>query len=167
MSRPPISVRRAGALDARPMAELLNEVIKQGGTTAMTSPLTGDDLRGWMGTPKAIWHVAEFGAEDESGALLGFQWVEPHPQHGESVAQIASFARVGRTGLGTGSALFEATRAACALAGYLWINAEIRADNEGGLIYYQSRGFETYGHIRGYRLADGSTVDKVLKRYDL
>ncbi|WP_353473839.1 GNAT family N-acetyltransferase [Salipiger sp. H15] len=145
------------------MAELLNEVITQGGTTALTEPVTGDDLRRWMATPRAIWHLAEAG----DGELLGFQWVEPHRELGDSVAQIASFARVGRTKLGIGSALFEATRAACAREGYAWINAEIRADNEGGLIYYQSRGFEDYGHIRGYRLGDGSTVDKVLKRYDL
>ncbi|WP_226624340.1 GNAT family N-acetyltransferase [Alloyangia pacifica] len=145
------------------MAELLNEVIARGGTNAMTAPVSGAELRAWMRTPGAIWHVAE----DECGALLGFQWVEPHPQHGARVAQIASFARVGRTGLGTGTALFEATRTACRAEGYTWINAEIRADNESGLIYYQSRGFEDYGHIRGHRLGDGSTVDKVLKRYDL
>lgn len=163
MSRTGISIRRAGALDARPMAELLNEIIAQGGTTAMTQPVSGEDLRHWMGTPRAIWHVAE----DEAGTLLGFQWVEPHPQHGDTVAQIATFARVGRTGLGIGSALFEATRAACRDEAYAWINAEIRADNEGGLIYYQSRGFEDYGTIRDYRLGDGGTVDKVLKRYDL
>ncbi|MCT4369697.1 GNAT family N-acetyltransferase [Yangia mangrovi] len=159
----PITVRRAGALDARPMAELLNEVIARGGTTAMTAPVSAEDLRGWMRVPRAIWHIAE----DDAGALLGFQWVEPHTRLGDSVAQIASFARVGRTGLGIGSALFEATRAACRAEGYAWINAEIRADNEGGLIYYQSRGFEDYGHIRDYRLGDGRTVDKVLKRYDL
>ncbi len=145
------------------MAELLNEVIAQGGTTAMTRPVTGAELRAWMQTERAIWHIAE----DTGGALLGFQWVEPHPKHGADVAQIASFARPGRTRLGIGSALFEATRAACRDAGYRWINAEIRADNEGGLIYYQSRGFETYGHIRDYRLDDGTCVDKLLKRYDL
>ncbi|NDW32099.1 GNAT family N-acetyltransferase [Salipiger sp. PrR007] len=129
------------------MAELLNEIIAQGGTTAMTQPVSGEDLRHWMGTPRAVWHVAE----DEA----------------DTVAQIATFARVGRTGLGIGSALFEATRAACRDEAYAWINAEIRADNEGGLIYYQSRGFEDYGTIRNYLLGDGGTVDKVLKRYDL
>ena len=55
----------------------------------------------------------------------------------------------------------------CRDHGYVWINAEIRADNTGGLIYYQSRGFEDYGRIKDYRLDDGMVVDKVLKRYDL
>ncbi|WP_417718650.1 GNAT family N-acetyltransferase [Salipiger sp.] len=158
------SVRRAGVLDARPIAELLNDVIARGGTTAMTDPVTRDDIAAWMGSdPRAIWHLAE----DDGGDLLGFQWVDPHPALGPEVAQIASFARVGKTGLGIGSALFEATKAACRAAGYTWINAEIRADNESGLTYYQSRGFEDHGRIRDYRLANGQTVDKILKRYDL
>ena len=55
----------------------------------------------------------------------------------------------------------------CADRAETWINAEIRADNAGGLIYYQSRGFEDYGRIEGRRLADGTVVDKVLKRFDL
>ncbi|WP_338019733.1 GNAT family N-acetyltransferase [Sulfitobacter sp. PR48] len=82
-------------------------------------------------------------------------------------ANIATFVQIGQTGLGIGSALFEATRTAARAMGYLWINANIRADNEGGLIYYQSRGFQDYGVIEGYRMADGQIVDKRLKRYDL
>ncbi|MAU47102.1 MAG: GNAT family N-acetyltransferase [Yangia sp.] len=159
-----ITVRRAGPLDARPMAELLNEVIAIGGTTAITEPVTREDLLNWMeADPRSIWHVAE----DAAGQIMGFQWVDPHLKLGETVAQIASFARVGKTGLGIGSKLFDATKRAARTAGYAWINAEIRADNEGGLIYYQSRGFEDYGRIEGYVMANGQVVDKVLKRYDL
>ncbi|NVK62856.1 MAG: GNAT family N-acetyltransferase [Rhodobacteraceae bacterium] len=159
-----ITVRRAGPLDARPMAELLNEVIAIGGTTAITEPVTRDDLLNWMeADPRSIWHVAE----DAAGQIMGFQWVDPHLKLGETVAQIASFARVGKTGMGIGSKLFDATKRAARTAGYAWINAEIRADNEGGLIYYQSRGFEDYGRIEGYVMANGQVVDKVLKRYDL
>jgi hypothetical protein len=51
--------------------------------------------------------------------------------------------------------------------GYAWINANIRADNEGGLIYYQSRGFRDYDRWEGYQLPSGLVVDKVLKRFDL
>ena len=159
-----ITVRRAGPMDARPMAELLNEVITLGGTTAITEPVSREDLLNWMeADPRSIWHVAE----DATGQIMGFQWVDPHLKLGETVAQIASFARVGKTGLGIGSKLFDATKRAARTAGYAWINAEIRADNEGGLIYYQSRGFEKYGAIRGYVMANGQVVDKVLKRYDL
>jgi len=158
-----IHVRRAGPVDARALAEILNAIIAQGGSTALTDPVTGDQLAEWMRSAGAIWHLAE----DDTGRALGFQWVEPHPEHGPGVAQIATFARIGQTGLGIGSALFRTTKTACARAGYDWINAEIRADNAGGLAYYQSRGFEDYGRIEGYALGDGRRVDKVLKRFDL
>ncbi len=162
MTRP--IVRPAADMDARAIADLLNEVIAQGGTTAMTEPVDREAILGWMrADPRSIWHVAE----TEEGELLGFQWVDPHTEKGADCAQIATFARVGKTGLGIGSALFEATRNAARAAGDTWINAEIRADNAGGLIYYQSRGFEDYGRIKGRRLADGTVVDKVLKRFDL
>ena len=159
-----ILTRRAGVLDCAALADLLNEVILQGGATAMLDPVTRDDLASWMArSDRAVWTLAE----DEAGTLLGFQWIEPHARHGASVGQIGTYARIGKTGLGIGSALFEATKAGARAAGYTWINAEIRADNTGGLIYYQSRGFEDYGRIDDYVLSDGSHVDKVLKRYDL
>ncbi|MEM1386853.1 MAG: GNAT family N-acetyltransferase [Pseudomonadota bacterium] len=159
-----LHVRLAGPLDARPMAEILNAIIAQGGTTALTEPVDAPILQDWMSSDqRSVWHLAE----DGGGEVQGFQWVDPHPSIGAHVAQIATFARIGKTGLGIGSALFEATKAACKAAGYAWINAEIRADNTGGLAYYQSRGFEDYGRINGYRMQNGQQVDKILKRYDL
>ena len=58
-----IHVRRAGPLDAGAMAELLNEVIVQGGTTAMTEEVTREDIAGRIGAPRAIWHLAEDDAD--------------------------------------------------------------------------------------------------------
>ncbi|MGI3169804.1 N-acetyltransferase family protein [Pseudooceanicola sp. C21-150M6] len=159
-----IHIRRAGEMDLGGMADLLNEIIAIGGTTALTGVMTRDAMRDWMMTsPRSVWHVAE----DDTGLLMGFQQVEPHAELGETVAEIASFVRPGSTGLGIGSRLFEATAAAARATGYAWINANIRADNSGGLAYYQSRGFEDYGRIAGYVMGDGQVVDKVLKRYDL
>lgn len=160
-----ITIRRAGPLDARPLAELLNEVIAAGGTTAMTRPVDAEDLRDWITRcpDRAAWHLAE----DDSGEVMGFQWIEPAEYLPEDAAEIATFARRGRTGLGIGSALFRETEKTARALGYRWINANIRSDNMGGLAYYQSRGFEDYGTKPGVRLDDGRTVDKVLKRYDL
>jgi len=158
-----VHVRRAGPLDAPAMAELLNAIIARGGTTAMTRPVTADGLADHMDAPGAIWTVAE----DAHGALLGFQWIEPAPNLGAGACDIASFVRIGETGRGVASRLFQATRDAARAAGLSWINAEIRADNDSGLTYYQSRGFERYGMIRGKRLQDGTIVDKVLMRCDL
>ena len=160
-----LHIRRAGALDCGAMCDLLNEIISIGGTTALTSPLSRDDLQNWMAqnATRSAWHLAE----DSTGEVLGFQWIAPHPDLPAEACDIATFVRIGRTGLGTGSALFEATKSAAHALGYDWINASIRADNAGGLAYYQSRGFEPYHRLTGITLSNGQAVDKILKRYDL
>ncbi|WP_308916035.1 GNAT family N-acetyltransferase [Jannaschia sp. LMIT008] len=156
----PISVRRAGTLDAREMTALLNAIIAAGGTTAYTEPVTREDLTEWMAAPGTVWHVAEAG-----GTVVGFQWVEPID--GMDRAAIATFAQRGRQGLGIGSALFRATSTLCRTAGFAAIDAWSREDNEGGLAYYRSRGFEDAGRRDGVVLPDGRRVAQTLKRYDL
>lgn len=160
-----ITVRPVLPLDTAPMARLLNEIIAEGSTTALTRPVTGADLAEWIesGGPGAIWHVAV----DEAGEVVGFQWAEPEASLPDDALNIASFVKMGKTGLGIGSKLFDATHQAAKARGVAWINANIRADNVSGLTYYQSRGFRDYGRIEGYALADGRIVDKVLKRFDL
>ena len=160
-----IHIRAAHALDARGMADLLNQIIAIGGTTAHTEPVMSQDLAEWMArdASQSAWHVAE----GETGRILGFQWIEPADYLPQDAAEIATFVTPRSHGLGIGSRLFQATEIAARDLGYGWINANIRADNESGLTYYQSRGFEDYNTIIGIRLKDGSVVDKRLKRYDL
>lgn len=160
-----IKVRRPIALDLPDMARLLNEIIAEGGTTALARPVTAADLAEWMSfEPKRnAWHVAV----NDMEKVVGFQWIEPEAKLPPEAANIATFVEIGQTGLGIGSALFDATKKAAKAMGFVWINANIRADNEGGLIYYQSRGFQDYGVIEGYEMANGQIVDKRLKRYDL
>ena len=160
-----ITVRRAGELDAREMAELLDAIVRKGGTTAHTGEVTRDTILSWMSRDpdRSAWHVAE----DKAGQILGFQFLEPYPDLPPEACDIATFVQIGQTGLGIGSKLFEASRQAARDLGYVWINATIRADNEGGLIYYQSRGFETYARHVNQRLADGTVVDRISKRYEL
>ena len=156
-------LRRAGSLDAAAMAKLLNAIIAKGGTTAMVTPVTAEEMSRNMALPGSAWHLAE----DATGALKGFQWIEPHPDLPEGGVDVATFVQLGATGLGTGSALFEATKKAARALRYRHIHAIIRADNAGGLAYYQSRGFEDFRVLPGSRLADGTLVDKIWKRYDL
>ncbi|WP_371224839.1 GNAT family N-acetyltransferase [Roseovarius sp. 2305UL8-3] len=160
-----IHIRNAGALDAAPMADLLNAIIAKGGTTAHTVPVSKSDVLEFMGSypGKAAWLVAE----DDDGALLGFQLIEPHEKLPANACDIGTFTQVGRTKMGIGSALFDRTCTAARQLGYAWINATIRADNSGGLAYYQSRGFEDYKLDRDVVLDDGTVVDKISKRYDL
>lgn len=160
-----IRVVPANRLHTGDMAEILNEIILAGGTTALAKPVTASELAGWMARApgRTAWHVAEA----ENGRVMGFQWIEPADYLPPEAAEIATFARPGHTGLGIGSKLFAATETAARHLGYRWINANIRADNTGGLAYYQSRGFEDYGRKTGVRMDNGQIVDKVLKRFDL
>jgi len=160
-----IHLRQAGQMDAASMAELLNEIIAKGGTTAHTIPVSKDDILSYMQAfpGRSHWVIAE----DDSGALLGFQLIEPHKDLPPEACDVATFARLGRTKMGIGSAMFEQSRQAAQRLGYEWINATIRADNEGGLAYYQSRGFEDYHFDKDVRLDDGTIVNKVSKRYNL
>lgn len=160
-----ITTRKPIRLDIDDMARLLNEIIAQGGTTALTRPVTGTDIAEWMDVAagQSAWHVAV----DASEKVVGFQWIAPADYLPPEAAEIATFVQMGQTGLGIGSRLFDATRKAASALGYAWINANIRADNEGGLIYYQSRGFVDYRVIENYALANGQLVTKQLKRFDL
>lgn len=160
-----ISVRPPITLDTTDMARLLNEIIEAGGTTAIARPVNGQDLAEWIAFDphRSVWHVAVDSAE----RIVGFQWITSAEYLPKEAAEIATFVQVGQTGLGIGSSLFDATRKAAKALGYKWINANIRADNEGGLIYYQSRGFQDYRVIEDHQMADGQLVDKRLKRFDL
>ncbi|PVA09969.1 GNAT family N-acetyltransferase [Pelagivirga sediminicola] len=160
-----ITVRRAAALDAPAMAELLNEITDEDGKTARGRPVTANDIAQMMQSApdRSAWHVAQ----NRDGALRGFQYIEPSGHLPPEACSIATFVKVGRTGLGTGSALFSATAQAARTLGYVWISAEISAENEGGLIYYQSRGFRVYGRRADVPLASGRRVEKILKRYDI
>lgn len=160
-----IRVRAAMALDCASMARLLNEIIEIGGTTALTRPVTGQDLQQWMQSDadRSAWHVAL----NEGENVVGFQWISPHPKLPPQAADIATFVQVGRTGLGIGSSLFNATAKAAKALGYIWINATIRADNDGGLTYYQSRGFRDWHVDQDVALESGQIVDKISKRYDI
>jgi L-amino acid N-acyltransferase YncA len=160
-----IKVRNPIPLDAPHMARILNEIIEIGGTTAMTRPITGDDLIERMAANpgKSAWQVAL----DDTETVVGFQWIGPHTELPSKSCDIATFVQVGRTQLGIGSALFDATKAAAKALGYVWINATIRADNTGGLTYYQSRGFRDWHFDQGVALASGQVVNKISKRYDI
>lgn len=158
-------VRAAMALDAASMARLLNAIIEEGGTTALTRSVTGQDITDWMSedAERSSWHVAL----DEAEQVVGFQWIAPDAKLPPEAASIATFVKIGQTGLGIGSALFKATERAAKDLGYVWIDATIRADNTGGLTYYQSRGFRDYAFEEGVTLESGIVVDRLSKRFDL
>lgn len=156
-------VRSAARGDLGQMTDLLNDIIEVGGTTAMIEPVSVSDLQAKMDfdPDRSAWTVAE------DAQILGFQWISPHPDLPPAACDIASFVKIGITGRGVGTAMFERTQKQALLLGYSWINANIRADNLPGLTYYSAKGFYDWNLKTGSTLANGVVVDKVFKRFDL
>ena len=160
-----LAIRPVAAPDAPALAELLNAVIAAGGTTALETPFTARSLAETYLTGPNV-HCC-FVAEDDAGAVLGFQTLGRYPGLPEDIGDIATFARLGGTRRGIGSALFAATRTRAIALGLRAINATIRADNTGGLAFYSGLGFADHAVTRDMPLKDGTPVDRVHKRFVL
>jgi L-amino acid N-acyltransferase YncA len=104
-----VEVRDVRAEDAAELAELLNAIIAQGGTTALEVPFTPERLADSYLTGPAV--LCCFVALDPaSQEILGFQTLGRYPDLPDDVGDIGTFARIGNTQSGVGSALFRATR---------------------------------------------------------
>ncbi len=159
-----LAIRPAVAADAEPMGVLLNEIIRIGGTTAITSELSADEIREWFISGAAV--VSCFVAIDAGGEILGFQSLSRYGDLPDGWVDIATFANRSRQKSGVGSALFAHTRAAATQRGFTTINASIRVDNTGGLAYYSKMGFATYRVEDGDPRSQGRTFNRVHKLYD-
>lgn len=128
--------------------------------------------------PPKAWSINIFAASNllscvvaiERGSVRGFQGLfrptedEPLP-HGW--ASIATFTRIGSTKGGRGRALFAETTSLAPRKSVSTIDATIRADNVGGLAFYDRLGFVEYERIVGVPVNDGTPVDRVRKRFDI
>ena len=160
-----LAIRPAVAVDAEAMGVLLNEIIRIGGTTAITTELSADEMREWFISGANV--VSCFVAIDAGGEILGFQSLSRYGDLQEGWVDIATFASRSRQKSGVGGALFAHTRAAAAQYGFTTINASIRVDNTGGLAYYGKMGFVTYRVEDGDPRLQGRTFNRVHKRYDI
>ena len=157
-------IRPARPEDMGQMADLLNEIIRIGGTTAFEEPVTPGMLEDWyLNADAYCCHVAV----DSAGNIAGFQALETSNAYGAGIGEISSFARQTPKTPGAGTALFKATEQAARAANLTAINAKIRADNVPGLAYYTKMGFQDHGVIPDVPLKDGTPVDRVLKRYKI
>lgn len=158
-----IEVRPARAEDAAGLCELLNAIIRIGGTTALEEPMDVHGFREYfIDGPRAL--ACFVAVERDGGQRLGFQALDRHPELPPDWADIATFARAQPKVPGVGTALFAATRARARALGLRAINATIRADNAGGLAYYTKMGFEDYRVDPAVPLRDGTPVDRLFKR---
>lgn len=159
-------IRTATVSDAAEMTEILNEIIRIGGTTAMQDEVTVEGTTAFIEQLKTTGciHVA---CDDATGDMLGHQSLEPYSGRPKSLGTIATFGKVGGTQRGVGTALFAATRTVAPALGFTEIDATIRADNAGGLAYYSKMGFVDHSVAKGVPLKDGTPVDRISKRLKL
>jgi uncharacterized protein YhfF/L-amino acid N-acyltransferase YncA len=161
---PKLNVRPARPLDARPLSEILNQIIAAGGTTAHETPFSPEAFTEHFIAGKSV--LGCLVAETAAGEVVGFQALEQLPGRPDW-ADIGTFVRRTPKIPGVGAALFAKTRIAARALSLRAINATIRADNASGLPYYARMGFLTYDVARAVPLQSGVAVDRVMKVYAL
>jgi RimJ/RimL family protein N-acetyltransferase len=163
-ARPEIRVRHAAPGDAAPMCEILNAIIRIGGTTALQVPLSLAEFSGYFLEGERF--LSCLVAEDSlTSRHLGFQGLRRHPELPKDWADIGTFVRSEHKIQGVGTALFTQTKIWAGDRSVAAINAAIRADNQGGLAYYEKMGFRNYQVAKGVPLQDGTPVDRIFKCY--
>ncbi|WP_298295479.1 GNAT family N-acetyltransferase [uncultured Litoreibacter sp.] len=156
-------IRPATPADVPRLIDILNQIIEIGGTTAYQDPLDAGYLdRFFTGNSKTFLHVAE-----NVDGIQGMQWMDALDPPNDHIGGIATFADPTTTQRGVGTALFDITKAASLAAGYSELYAKIRADNTGGLAYYEKMGFRDHLVDRAVPLKDGTPVDRITKRLKL
>ena len=161
----PLAIRPASADDTGGMRTLLNEIIRVGGTTAITNELSPDEMRDWFISGENV--VSCLVGVDSNGAIVGFQSLSNYASLPAGWVDIATFISRSRHKSGVGSALFARTREAASKLGFSTINASIRIDNVGGLAYYSRMGFATYLSEVGDPQTHGRAFNRVHKRFDV
>ena len=160
-----IAVRPMMQEDVADVCRILNEIIEIGGTTAFETPFS-EALFAQVylnGAEKICCHVAL----DEQGEVAGFQWLGTNDDLPDDCADIATFTRREPVLKGAGRALFSETTTQATALGFNTLNATIRADNRLGLSYYDKMGFRDYSVAYAVALNDGTSVDRISKRYEL
>ncbi len=112
----PLAIRAASADDIEGMRTLLNEIIRVGGTTAITNELSPDEMREWFISGEKV--VSCFVAVDSDGTVVGFQSLSTYGTLPAGWVDIATFASRSRHKSGVGSALFARTREAASRLGF-------------------------------------------------
>jgi L-amino acid N-acyltransferase YncA len=161
-----LEIRPATTADAPALAELLNAIIARGGTTALQQAFTPERLDETYLTGRDVLSCV-VAVDPDTGRLEGFQTLIREAHLPPDWGDIGTFSRVGGTQKGVGSALFAATRERARALGLAGMNAEIRADNEGGLSFYGKMGFQDHAVASAVPLGDGTPIDRIHKRYPL
>ncbi len=147
------------------LCRVLNEIVEIGGTTAIEELLVPTQFSEWFITGSSVVSCAV--ATLATGEPVAFQSLSTHFVTEPEWVDIGTFAKPGLQTRGAGRLMFDYSRALARSRGFKFINAQIRADNLGGLAFYTKLGFVDYDVKRGVPLKDGTPMDRICKRYDL
>jgi len=149
--------------DIPELCELLNEIINMGGTTALETRFTVSGFIDHFFNQQI--QISCTVAEGTEGEILGFQVLSFHEQLPDDWADIATFVSTSPRLSGVGTALFAETARLADKYEINTLNAAIRADNVGGIAYYEKMGFSTYKVEKDVPLKNGRLVDRIYMRY--
>ena len=154
-------VRRDDIRDAAGVADVLNSIILEGRYTALTGHWTPEAERAFLEglRPRSEVFVAE-----ANERIVGFQVIEPFVSYTstmEHVAHMGTYVHAGLRRRGIGHSLAQATLAFARQQGYEKVVIYVMADNELGLAYYHSLGFEERGVLQRQTKIDGVYHDEV------
>lgn len=161
-----ILIRPVQIEDAQGMLDVINPIIRAGGTSAIEVEYSLETQCDYIANigPRAACNVA---IEEASSAIVGFQGYELHANLPDHIADISTFVRIGERSRGIGRQLCDFMFKSARANGFTEINAAIRADNFEGLAFYSRMGFRDHSVLRAKPLKNGKRVDRILKRRPL
>jgi len=155
-------VRRDDLQDAAGVADVLNSVIAEGRYTALTGHWTPEAEQAFL---QGLGPRREVSVAEVAGRIAGFQVIEPFVTYTSTmdhVAHMGTYVCAEFRGRGIGRRLAACTLAFARAHGYEKSVIYVMADNEPGLAYYRSLGFEECGVLHRQVKIDGVYHDAVL-----
>lgn len=157
------AIRPYRSEDLPELCDLVNEIIRIGGTTLLETPFTVSGFVDHFFNQQIM--ISCLVAEDEGGQILGFQVLSYHEQLPDDWADISTFVRASPRLTGVGTALFAETAALAERYDLAMLSAIVRAGNVGGLAYYEKMGFVPRKIEKNVPLASGGRCDRVFMQY--
>ena len=154
-----LSARLAIDADLTALRDILNQIITTGGTTAHMTPMSVAEFKAHYFDDSLFIHTVLDG-----NRAVEFQALYSDDDGGLA---IGSFTDQQNPVKGAGYVVFEATKVEAIRRSAPHINAVIRADNVPGLAYYSKMGFVDVGIEKDVPLSDGTSMDRITKRYTL
>jgi ribosomal protein S18 acetylase RimI-like enzyme len=163
MSMPAVvTIRRATADDAGPIAAIWRAVVQEEGFSAVDRAFTIDEERGYLQSLSA--REAVFIAETAERQVIAFQSLDQWTKLFHSmdhVGQLGTFVQAPWRGLGVGRQLATQTLAFARSVGYEKLVIYVRASNGAAQAFYSGLGFAVSGRLTRQVRIKGSYDDEL------